>query len=259
MEEEKYLVWISRIEGLGSIKIQRLLEKYKTLANMWNLEKQDLMKIEGIGEVLAQKILDKKYKLELEKYLNYMSKNNIKIIGYDNIYYPEKLKNIYDKPIVLYVKGNEKILNDFGIAIIGCRDSSDYGRKTAYKISNELAKKDINIISGMARGIDTYAHLGAVNANCKTISVVGCGLDTVYPAENRILQEKIIETGGAIVSEYVIGTKPEKSNFPARNRIISGLCNGLLVVEAKQKSGTLITVDFALEQGKDIFAIPRKY
>ena len=185
-----------------------------------------------------------------------MEKNNIDIISIQDKDYPSLLKEIYDPPICLYIRGNKKILNNESIAIIGCRDASDYGLNVANEFAYNLSKQNINIISGLARGIDSEAHLGAVRANQKTIAVLGNGLDIIYPKENINLVQNILNSGGAIISEYPLGTKPKKENFPARNRIISGMSKGLLVVEAKEKSGTLITVDFALEQGRDVFVIP---
>ena len=206
-----------------------------------------------------------------------MEKNNIDIISINEEKYPKILKEIYDPPISLYVKGNTEILNNKSIAIVGCRDATEYGKKAAKYFSYNLSKKGINIVSGLARGIDSYAHIGNICArdeekqvadklrinmqeyNCqygKTIAVVGNGLDIVYPNENKYLYDKIIETGGAVISEYPLGTKPDKMNFPARNRIVSGISNGIIVIEAKEKSGTLITVDFALEQGRDVYVVP---
>lgn len=180
----------------------------------------------------------------------------IKTIKLGDKNYPEKLANIYKPPSKIYVLGNETILNQKSIAIIGCRKCSKEGANNAYKFAYELSKKGINIVSGFARGIDTCGHKGTIDAKGKTIAVLGSGIDVIYPPENRNLYEKIIRLGGAIISEYPLGSKPEKYHFPERNRIISGLSNGVLVVEAKKKSGTLITVDFALDQGKDIYAIP---
>lgn len=185
-----------------------------------------------------------------------MKKNNIDIISIEDKQYPNILKEIYDPPICLYIRGNKEILNNKSISIVGCRKATDYGRKVARDFAYNLSKQDINIISGLAIGIDSEAHLGAVEANKKTVAILGNGLDTVYPKENIILSQKILDSGGAIISEYPLGTKPKKENFPARNRIISGMSNGLLVIEAKEKSGTLITVDFALEQGRDVFVVP---
>ena len=154
---------------------------------------------------------------------------------------------------------HKNILKNKSIAIVGCRDCTEYGKKTAQKFSYNLTQNKINIVSGLAKGIDSEAHLGAIYAKGLTTAVLGNGLDTIYPKENYYLAEKILRNNGAIISEYPMGTKPEKMNFPARNRIISGISDGLLVVEAKKKSGTLITVDFALEQGRDVFIVPRKY
>lgn len=183
-------------------------------------------------------------------------KSKIKVIKCGDGAYPKKLENIYAKPQVLYVLGNEKLLNDKSIAVIGCRDCTNYGLKNSYKFAYELARKGVCIISGLARGIDSYAHIGALKAEGKTVAVLGCGLDIVYPPENFELYKAIIKNNGAIITEYPLGTKPEKMNFPIRNRIISGMSDGVLVVEAKKRSGTMITVGYALEQGKDVYAIP---
>lgn len=185
-----------------------------------------------------------------------MQKNNIEIISIEDKEYPQLLKEIYDPPICLYVKGNKQILNKRALAIIGCREASNYGLKVAQEFAFNISKQNINIVSGLARGIDSASHLGAVNANQKTVAVLGNGLDIIYPKENIKLAQSILDSSGAIISEYPLGTEPKKENFPARNRIISGMSKGVLVVEAKEKSGTLITVDFALEQGKDVFVVP---
>lgn len=185
-----------------------------------------------------------------------INSNKIKILKLGDNNYPEKLKNIVDKPKILYVLGNENLLNEKSIAIIGSRDCTRYGAMNAHDFGYQLAKRGLCVISGLARGIDTYSHLGSIKIREKTIAVLGSGLDIVYPAENIELYKKILISGGAIVSEYPLGSKPEKYHFPQRNRIISGLSDGIIVVEAKKKSGTLITVDFALDQGKDVYAIP---
>ena len=181
----------------------------------------------------------------------------IKEIKLEDSNYPEKLKNIYDPPKKLYVIGNEKILNKKSIAIIGCRNCTEYGSRYAFKFAGELARKDIVIISGFARGIDTFAHRAAVCYGKPTIAVLGCGLDVVYPEENLEIYRRILQTGGVVISEYPIGTAPLKQNFPKRNRIISGLSDGVFVIEAMKRSGTMITVEHALEQGKDVYALPR--
>lgn len=277
LENKKYWIWFSLIKNLGARRKLKLLEIYKNPEKIYNLKKNELLKIEGIGEKIVQNILDGNIKRNINKYIAYMEKNDIDIISITEEKYPEILKEIYDPPISLYIKGNTEILNSNSIAIVGCRDTTEYGKKAAKYFSYNLSKKGVNIVSGLARGIDSYAHIGNVCAQDekrkeedklkisiqqdniqygKTIAVVGNGLDIVYPKENKYLFDKIIETGGAIISEYPLGTKPDKMNFPARNRIVSGMSKGIIVIEAKEKSGTLITVDFALEQGRDVYVVP---
>ena len=255
MEDLKYWIWLSRIEGLTPKEKIELLDKFKNPNIIYNKTKDELIE-NGIKEKKAEIITKNEYKKNLDKYIEYMQKNNIEIITIKDKFYPKRLKEIYDPPITLYLKGNKNILNNITIAIIGCRLCTSYGRSISTNISYNLSLNNINIISGLAMGIDTYAHIGCLNAKGKTIGVMGCGLDRVYPKENEKIFDRIIKTGGAVISEYVIGTKPLAKNFPKRNRIISGMSNGILVVEAKEKSGTLITVDFALEQGKEIYVVP---
>jgi len=182
----------------------------------------------------------------------------IEEISIESEYYPEQLKEIYDAPLKLYVLGNKELLNQIGIAIVGTRKASEYGKKVALQFSRALSEIGFNIISGLALGIDSCAHLGTLQQGSlgKTIAVLGSGLDEIYPKQNVELARQILKNGGCVVSEYPIGTKPEKLNFPQRNRIISGLSKGVLVVEAGEKSGSLITADFALEQGREVFAVP---
>lgn len=177
-------------------------------------------------------------------------------IDMNSKWYPEKLKNIGSPPKQLFCLGNLELLNMKSIAVIGSRNYSKYGERAAKEFSYNLAKNDICIVSGFARGIDSFSHIACLEANGKTIAVLGSGLNVIYPKENKELFTKIISNDGLIISEYPLDTKPEKQHFPARNRIISGLSDGVLVIEARKNSGTNITVDFALEQGKDVFVIP---
>lgn len=182
----------------------------------------------------------------------------IEEINIESKYYPEQLKEIYDAPLKLFVLGNKNLLKQTSIAIVGTRNASEYGKTVALQFSKKLSESAINIISGLALGIDTYAHLGTLQSNStgKTIAVLGSGLDQIYPKQNIELAKQIVKSGGCIVTEYQHGTKPEKLNFPQRNRIISGLSKGVIVIEAGKKSGALITADFALEQGREVFAVP---
>lgn len=290
LKEKKYWIWLSLIPNLGSKKKQELLRQYKNPEIIYHLEEKELFKIKGIGEKTIQNILDKKIKDSVEKHMKYMATNNIDIISIQEKEYPQILKEIYDPPISLYCKGNSSILNQKSIGIVGCREATEYGKNAAKYFGYHLAKQNMNIVSGLAKGVDSYAHIGAICVQIKrnnpqirnntshkivnnpqtrnyprvdnakdcgnTVAVLGNGLDMIYPKENGFLAKQIVENGGAILSEYPLGTKPDKMNFPARNRIISGMSHGIIVVEAKEKSGTLITVDFALEQGRDVFVVP---
>ena len=177
-------------------------------------------------------------------------------INRDSKWYPEKLKNIEDSPKELYCLGNLELLNKKSMAVIGSRNYSEYGKQVTFDFAYSLAQEGICIVSGLAKGIDGFAHSACLKAKGKTIAVLGSGLDVIYPKENEKLYYDILNNGGLIISEYPLGSKPEKWHFPARNRIISGLSDGILVIEARKNSGTNITVDFALDQGKDVFVVP---
>lgn len=255
LENKRYWIWLSLIKNLGSKRKLKLLELYKTPEEIYKLTKEELMNINGIGEAIANDIMISKNEEILNYHIKYMKENNIKIININEREYPQALKEIYDPPISLYVKGNIEKLNNKNIGIVGCRECTEYGKKSAEYFAYNLSKQNINIVSGLAKGIDSYAHLGSLN-NGNTIAVLGNGLDIIYPKENLELANEIIKREGTIISEYPCGTKPDKMKFPARNRIISGISSGIIVIEAKEKSGTLITVDFALEQGRDVFVVP---
>lgn len=286
LENKKYWIWFSLIKGLGCVRKHKLLKKYGTPDEIYKVRKSELLKIDGIGEETVSNIIEAKNEKILNYHIKYMKENNIDIIHIREKNYPQLLRQIYDAPVSLYIRGKKEILNGKNIGIVGCRECTDYGKKAAKYFAYNLSKKGMNIISGLAKGVDSYAHWGSIGINIelekvkncgekqtdcgkqnmecgqfkqncgKTIAVLGNGLDMIYPKENIELANEIIKSGGAIISEYPCGTKPDKMNFPARNRIISGISKGIIVVEAKDKSGTLITVDFALEQGRDVFVVP---
>ena len=260
MEEKYYWVWLSLIPNIGSKRLKKLLEIYKKPENIYKLSKAELIKIQGIGENLANNIININIRKAVDKHIKYVENNKIDIITIVDKIYPSNLKEIYDPPIVLYVKGNKKVLNNNNnnnnnIAIVGCRNASDYGKRVAKYFGYNLSKKGVNIVSGLAKGVDSYAHIGnlstimeqtypqnrsythvdKLNTCGKPIAVVGNGLDIVYPKENKVLEEKILNLGGVIVSEYPLGTKPNKMNFPARNRIISGLSKRSYCNRSKRK------------------------
>lgn len=182
----------------------------------------------------------------------------MKIIRINDKEYPEKLRYIYNPPKELYVMGDYSILNNFGIGIVGTRNASNYGKEITKSLAYGLAKKGVNIISGLAKGIDTSAHQGTLLAKGKTIGVIAGGFDYIYPKENLSLLWNIINSGGAVITEYERDVIPKPQNFPKRNRLISGLSNGIIVTEAPEGSGSLITADLALDQGKEVFAVPRR-
>ena len=252
-----YWLWFSTLKGVGSVKKQAVLEKFDKLPEkIFKATKQELMQVDGIGPKLAEEILNNKDDELVNKMENYMKINGIKQLDFYDNDYPKQLKNMYDPPITLFYKGDIKLVNTNCVSVIGSRNATKYGLDESYSIGKELATNNYTVVSGLARGIDTMAHQGALSVqNGKTIAVVGCGLDRVYPEENTRLFNEISEKG-LVLSEYVVGTKAEPANFPARNRIISGLSENLIVVEAASKSGAMITVEFALEQGKNVFAVP---
>lgn len=257
MDNRIYWIWISSIKGIGIKKLNLLLKEYGNIENLWNLDKNKMKKNKYIGENTIFRLLNNEYKIKAYKYLEYMIKNKINIVSIQDYKYPKQLKEIYDPPTAIYVKGNIDILQKNNlISIVGSRQCSYYGRKIALELSKYLSDKNITIVSGLAKGIDSYSHMGALKGNGKTIAVLGSGLAQIYPKENIKLALNIIEEGGTIISEYPIDEMPNRLNFPARNRIISGLSDKLIIVEARKNSGSLITADYALEQGKEIYAVP---
>jgi len=257
--ELKYWLAWNRVKDIGPIRFLRLLSRFSSLEEAWNDDFQD-KRITGvlhISEKTLVRIRDEKQKINPDNELELLNKTKASVITISEKEYPSLLKDIYDPPPVIYYFGDliELTRENKGIAIVGSRKGTYYGREIAREIAAELTSRGFVVVSGLARGIDSYAHVGALEGGGKTIAVLGCGIDKIYPAENKTLRNKIIKNG-SIISEFPIGTKPEKNNFPRRNRIISGLTMGTLVVEAAQKSGALITADFALDQGREVFAIP---
>lgn len=256
MTQLEALVSLNLTLDIAGIRLKRLLEVFGTPQNILNAPQDRLLRVEGIGEKIAGKIRALK-KEDLDKELKSARGLGLEILTLDDEGYPGNLKDIPDPPIVLYVKGKLKPEDKFSIAVVGSRRASLYGLNNAKKFASDLCSQGFSIVSGMARGIDTHAHRGALKAGGRTIAVIGSGLHKVYPQENRGLAEEISQSG-AVISEFPLDTEPFKSNFPRRNRVISGLSLGVLVVEAARNSGALITADFALEQGREVFALPGK-
>jgi DNA processing protein len=248
------------IEGIGPGKIRNLLAKLRSTKNILTSDYQSLMNVDGISTNLAKRIRQASREREsiekfTEKELKKLEKLGGKLITIWDQEYPSILKKIYDPPILFYILGEFAESDQYSIAIVGTRQPTNYGKVQAERISMDLAKQGITIISGMARGIDSIAHNAAIKSGGRTIAVIGSGLDVIYPAENKKLFEKIAENG-AIVSEFNLGTKPDAQNFPRRNRIISGLSLGVIVIETATSGGAMQTASFALDQNREVFALP---
>ena len=249
------ILCLQSIDGLGPNRIMRLIHSFQNKKSVLDATFEELSRIENINHVLAKKIIDFKDTSFAEKQLQHAKNGNIQLISYWDSDYPDSLKAIYDPPVLLFAKGDSRLLKSDGIAIVGTRRASSYGKSIAEKLARELSEMGLTVFSGMAKGIDTYAHRGALLGKGKTVAVLGCGVNVVYPAVNRELYQKII-SDGLVVSEFPINTEPSPPFFPRRNRIVSGLSAGTVVVEAGEKSGALITAYLALEQNKEVFAIP---
>lgn len=259
-DELTNLYTLLSVDGIGPAKIRNLLARFKSTASILTQNNNTLIEAEGISTTLASKIQKaarkrNEIKIEVEKELTLLQKIGAKIVTVWDEDYPSLLKKIYDPPLLLYYKGNYSESDDFCIAIVGTRGPTNYGKIQAEKISSELAAQGITIVSGLARGVDSVAHKAALKIGGRTISVIGSGLDIIYPPENKELFEEIAEKG-LIISEYKLGTKPDAQNFPRRNRIISGLSLGCVIIESGAEGGAMQTANFALDQNREVFAVP---
>jgi DNA processing protein len=250
-----YWLALALTPGLGPTRIKKLIEHYGTAERVFHASLTEL-EATGMRAVSAQSLATGK-SLELaQQECVKAAESGAKIISLSDPEYPARLKEIYDPPVVLFVKGSIEVLARPGIAMVGTRHPTPYGSGMAERLSTDLAARGLVIISGLARGIDTASHRGAVAAKGKTVAVLGTGIDVMYPKENTRLAEQIVALGGALISEFPTGTFPAPQNFPVRNRIISGMSAGVLVVEAAEYSGTRITSRCALEQNRDVYAVP---
>ncbi len=249
------LLLLQSVPGIGNQRIRQLVGKLGSVENVLSTTLSSLLAVDGVDKKLADKILWQKDSDFVEHQLKMLEAYKASALTFWNHAYPGGLKQIFDPPVLLFQKGSFLPEDSISIAVVGTRSPSSYGVQVTEKLTKELAKIGFTIISGLARGIDTIAHRTALKAGGRTIAVLGSGLDFIYPAENKKLASEI-EKSGAILTEYHFGTKPDASNFPKRNRIISGLTLGTLVVEAGAKSGALITANFAAEQGREVFAVP---
>jgi DNA processing protein len=253
-ESLKYWIALRAVEEVGCVAFRTLLQAFSSPRAVFSATAQTLQVIPGIGPKTADHIRSFSNWKMAEREIERAAELGVDIVTCDNPLYPPNLLNIYDYPPFLYVKGSLCTAEIF-VAVVGSRLASVYGRYTTEKISRELALKGITIVSGLARGIDAAAHRGALAGKGRTIAVLGCGLDIVYPPENEELAATVA-LNGALVSEFPFGTPPNAPNFPSRNRLISGISLGVVIVEAGEKSGSLITARIAAEQGRSVFAVP---
>lgn len=255
MMDKDYVIWLNSVYGIGHTRIEQFINYFGSLENIWTAPASEIYKFPKLRKKVADRLIETRNKDFIDKCKEKLTLKNVKNMIRNDGDYPKILKNIKDSPHILYMKGKIKEEDNKAIAIVGSRKCTSYGKNIAYKFAKELAGYGITIVSGMAYGIDSAAHRGALDGGGRTIAVLGSGVDVCYPKSNSNLMREIMENG-AIVSEYPLGTQPTPGNFPRRNRIISGLSKGVLVVEAGLNSGSLITIDYALDQGKDVFAIP---
>ncbi len=263
MKAYRYWLALKQVPGVGNVLYKRLIETYQQPEAVFEASEESLANIDGMSQNVAQEIHSFKHFDDVDRDLEQIQKHHVSVLTLDDPAYPTLLSAIYDPPPLLYVKGfwggkeTELSAFDWGspIAVVGTRKTTPYGKRMTEQLCRQLTEQGVTIVSGFARGVDALAHRTALSAGGKTVAVLGCGLDVVYPPEHKQLYHDILEQG-AILSEFPMGTPPVAHNFPRRNRIISGLSLGCLVVEAGLKSGSLITARLAMEQGREVFAVP---
>ena len=255
--EAGYWLAFNRVSGIGPVNFRLLLTYFQDdLATAWRASSQELVRA-GLYQKTIEAFLAQRDKIEPEQQLELLARQQVNFLTWRDPTYPALLREIDASPPVLYLRGTLTEADRFALGVVGTRSSSSYGHQVTERLVADLARGQVTIVSGLALGIDSLAHSTALEAGGRTIAVLACGLDIVYPARNRELARRIGESGqGALVSEYPLGVRPESGNFPARNRVISGLSQGVLVVEAGEKSGALITAEFANKQGREVFAVP---
>jgi len=255
MTSDEYWYWLSSVPGMGFATMEKLFKTFKNPEEIFKASNTLIENLEGITLHRRNAILASRDRGKIKRDFEKLKKENITFLPFSSESYPDSLKQLYDPPVALFVRGSLPPERSVKIGVVGARECTPYGREITRSLSRELAASGITIISGMARGVDSMSHIAALSCEGKTYAVLGNGVDICYPSSHYSLYWELIEKGG-IISEFPPGTRPERRNFPRRNRIIAALSDGILVTEAKKKSGSLITAEFALELGRDIFAVP---
>ena len=254
MDSKAYWIALGKVPGIGPNRLSSLLEICGSVEGIWKASIQALKQAD-LDRRSLENLLEYRRTIDLTAELERVHQSGVQVLTWDDDEYPDNLRQIDAPPPVIYVRGTLSEVDAWSVGIVGTRRATPYGREVARTIASELARAGVTVISGLALGIDAVAHKAALDAGGRTIAVLGSGVDQLYPATNEPLGLRMIEQG-AVVSEYALGVRPEARNFPPRNRIISGLSKGVVVVEANQRSGALITATFAVEQGRDVFAVP---
>jgi DNA processing protein len=252
--DKRYWIGFNLIKGIGAVRLRALQAHFGDLALAWQAP-VDALVAAGLGPRIAERVASIRSTVDLDGFMERLTAQDIKVLTWDDSSYPLRLKEIDQPPPVLYVRGDLMDEDSWAVGIVGTRRVSAYGRQVTEELAAFLGSNGVTIVSGLARGVDAIAHQAALKVGGRTLAVLGCGVDRIYPPENRQLAEKIMKSG-AVVSDYAPGTPPESSNFPPRNRIISGLSMAVVVVEAGESSGALITAQFAVDQGREVFAVP---
>jgi DNA processing protein len=254
MDDKRFWIGFNLIKGIGAVRMQALIQHFGDLEIAWKAAPTELAAA-GLGLKVIERVVQARENVDLEKVWEKIEKQGIKILTWEDEAYPQRLKEIDQPPPVLYIRGEYLPDDLFAVAIVGTRRATPYGRQITEELAAFLAVNGMTVISGLARGVDAIAHQTALKSGGRTIAVLGSGVDKIYPPEHRALAEQMMEHG-AIISDYAPGTPPDASNFPPRNRIISGLSLAVVVIEAGETSGALITAEFAAEQGREVFAVP---
>jgi len=255
-DQTKYWVGFNLVRGIGPVRLEKLLAHFGDISSAWKARSYQLAAA-GLNEKLTQQMVQIRDGIDLDHLVEKIRNTGIKVYYWDHPNYPERLRLIPQSPFVIYIHGELVEEDIWGVAIVGTRRFSDYGRQITADLARVLAGYGITVVSGLARGIDGIAHQAALDAGGRTLAVLGSGIDQIYPPEHKKLAERIVNKG-ALISDYPPGTPPDGSNFPPRNRIISGISKIIVVIEAGKKSGALITAGYAAEQGKEVFAVPGK-
>lgn len=253
-QDIRYWIGFNKVPGIGAARLRALLDYFGELEIAWHAASHDLTQA-GLDRRSVANLLQARRELDLDGEVERVERTGVQVLTWDDADYPSNLRQVYNAPPVLYVRGRVEERDEWAVAVVGTRRASMYGKEAARMMGAGLAQAGVTVVSGLARGIDSLAHRACLDATGRTLAVLGCGVDVIYPRQNARLAAEIIERG-ALVSEYALGTRPESKNFPPRNRIISGLTLGTVVVEADRGSGALITADFAAEQGREVFAVP---